>query len=129
MLIKKRVSIGIMFVIKASNFLLMIHILLCVNGFSLNWIQTFMKRKYSKSKHELKLNLSKNFAVQNFFFVWANCIIRCRVLLFEASPQCHHREPPNQVSHLEGGTSTPGNWVANSSKCRHHGNASGVVKG
>jgi len=23
----------------------------------------------------------------------------------------------------------PGNWVANSSKCRHHGNFPGVVKG
>jgi len=29
---------------------------------------------------------------------------RCLVLLFQASLQCHHREPPNQVLHLEGGT-------------------------
>jgi len=38
------------------------------------------------------------------FFVWADCFIRHRMLLFEASPQCHHREPPNQVSHLADGT-------------------------
>jgi len=33
-----------------------------------------------------------------FFFVWADLVVRCKVLLFEASPQCHYREPPNQVS-------------------------------
>jgi len=38
------------------------------------------------------------------FFVWADCFIKCRVLLFAANPQCHHWKPPNQVSHLEGGT-------------------------
>jgi len=36
------------------------------------------------------------------FFIWADLVIRCKVLLFEASPQCH-REPPNQVSHLKAG--------------------------
>jgi len=38
------------------------------------------------------------------FFVWADLVIRCRVQFFGASPQCHYREPPNQMSNLEGGT-------------------------
>jgi len=35
---------------------------------------------------------------------WADLVIRYLEQFFWASPQCHHREPPNQVSHLEGGT-------------------------
>jgi len=44
------------------------------------------------------------FLTKPFFFVWADCFIRCKVLFFEASPLCHHQEPPNQVFHLEGGS-------------------------
>jgi len=44
------------------------------------------------------------FARLFFFFVWADLVIRYKVLLLEATPQCHHREPSNQVHHLEGGT-------------------------
>jgi len=39
-----------------------------------------------------------------FFLVWTDLVIRCLVLSFWASPQFHHREPPNQMLHLEGGT-------------------------
>jgi len=48
--------------------------------------------------------LAMNVVEPSTFFIWADFVIKCWVQLFEAIPQCHHRELPNQVSHLEGGT-------------------------
>jgi len=50
----------------------------------------------------LAMNKTKSRGVLSFF-VWVDFIIRCSVC-FWVSTQCHHQEPSNQVSHLEGDT-------------------------
>jgi len=51
------------------------------------------------SKFEKIPAVSRKPTVQ-FFFVWDNIVTSDS----ECCPQCHHREPSNQVSHLEGVT-------------------------